>query len=212
LNLLNPQDLVLSDIHSSRLEKRPATETDVPHKFTFAGVWEVPVGRGKSFGSNLHPVLQGFVGGWQLNANLAIQSGWAIDYPNAKQALEGDARPTEEQRSQGYLFNTSLWTNPATGRLVPAQEQFTLRDFPTRFSNVRVPGYKNLDGSVSKNFPISESVRLQFRFEMVNALNRPWFSRLASGGTDVTSANFGRMDIVQRNLPRFIKLGLNLMW
>jgi hypothetical protein len=212
LNLLNPQDLVLSDVYATRLEKRPATETDVPHKFTFAGVWEIPVGRGKPFGSNLPAFADHILGGWQLNANLALQSGWAIDYPNARQVQDGDARPTEEQRKQGYLFNTSLWTDPATGRLTPAQAQFTLRDFPTRFSNVRVPGYKNLDGSVSKNFPIAESVRLQFRMEMVNAFNRPWFSRLASGGTDVTSPNFGRLDVVQRNLPRFIKLGLNLMW
>lgn len=212
LNLLNAQDLVLNDVQATPLEKRSATETDVPHKFTFAGVWELPVGRGKAFGSRLPGFAEAIVGGWQLNANLALQSGWAIDYPNAKQVQEGDARPTAEQRAQGYLFNTSLWVNPATGRLTPAQEQFTLRDFPTRFSNVRVPGYKNLDGSVSKNFPIAETVRLQFRFEMVNAFNRPWFSRLASGGTEVTSANFGRLDVVQRNLPRFIKLGLNLMW
>ncbi|HYO82726.1 MAG TPA: TonB-dependent receptor, partial [Bryobacteraceae bacterium] len=212
LTLLNPQDFVLSDVHATRLEKRSATETDVPHKFTFAGVWELPVGRGKAFGSALPGLAEAILGGWQLNANLALQSGWAIDYPNARQVQAGDARPTAEQRSQGYLFNTSLWTDPATGRLTQAQEQFTLRDFPTRFSNVRVPGYKNLDGSVSKNFAITEAARLQFRFEMVNAFNRPWFSRLASGGTDVTSANFGRLDVVQRNLPRFIKLGLNLMW
>ena len=212
LTLLNTQDLVLSDIDATPLEKRSATETDVPHKFNFTGVFDLPVGKGKPFGTNLPKAADLVLGGWQLNWNLALQSGWAIDYPNAKQAQSGDARPTEEQRNQGLLFNTSLWNDPATGRLVRAQEQFTLRDFPTRFSNVRVPGYQNLDASVSKHFPITEAVRLQFRFEMVNAFNRPWFSRLSSGGTDVTSPNFGRLDVVQRNLPRFIKLGLNLAW
>jgi len=212
VNLLNPQDLVLNNIDATRLEKRPAEETDIPHKFSFAGVFEIPVGRGKPFGSNLPKVLDGILGGWQLNWNLSLQSGWALDYPNAKQAKNGNARPTEEQRRQGYLFNVSLWDDPATGNRVPAQEQFTLRDFPTRFSNVRVPGYQNLDGSVSKYFPITEGMRLQFRFEMVNAFNHPWFSRLSSGGTDVSSPNFGKLDVVQRNLPRFIKLALNLSW
>ena len=150
------------------------------------------------------------IGGWQLNWNLTLQSGWAIDYPNAKQAVAGDANPTEEQKSQGLLFNTSLWKDPNTGNLVRAQEQFTLRDFPTRFSNVRVPGYQNLDASVSKYFPITESVRAQFRVEMVNAFNHPWFSRISS--VDVTSPNFGKLDVVQRNLPRFIKLALTFNW
>jgi hypothetical protein len=210
LTLLNPQDLVLNNIDATPLEKRSATETDVPHKFTFAGVFEVPVGKGKRFGSALPKVADYAFGGWQLNWNLALQSGWAIDYPNARQVQSGDANPTDEQRSQGYLINTSLWTNPATGRLVGSQEQFTLRDFPTRFSNVRVPGYKNLDASISKTFPVTETVRLQFRTEMVNAFNHPWFSRITS--VDVTSPNFGKLDVVQRNLPRFVKLVLNLSW
>ena len=87
-----------------------------------------------------------------------------------------------------------------------------MRDFPTRFGSVRVPGYQNWDASILKNFPIHESLRMQFRMEMVNAFNHPWFSRLAGGGNDVTSPNFGRLDVVQRNLPRFIKLALNLSW
>jgi hypothetical protein len=157
LTLLNPQDLVLNDVDATPLEKRSATETDVPHKFTFAGVYEVPVGRGKPFGSSLPRVAEAVLGGWQLNGNLVLQSGWAIDHPNAAPAQAGDARPTAEQRRQGFLINTSLWTDPATGRLVRAQEQFTLRDFPTRFGNVRVPGYQNLDASVSKFFPITEA-------------------------------------------------------
>lgn len=30
------------------------------------------------------------------------------------------------------------------------------------------------DSSISKYFPIHERMRLQFRFEAVNALNHPW--------------------------------------
>ena len=78
--------------------------------------------------------------------------------------------------------------------------------------DVRVAGYRHWDASLAKFFPIHEQIKLQFRFEMVNAMNRPWFSNLASGALDVTNANFGRLDPVQRNLPRFIKLALNLAW
>lgn len=212
LNLLNVQDLNLNDVYSTPLEKRSAQETDVPHKFNFSGVYEVPVGRGKRFGSDVNKVADALLGGWTLNWNLGLQSGWAIDYPNAMQAQQGDARATDAQKAQGYLFNVDLWNNPATGKRVAAQEQYTLRDFPTRFGNVRVPGYKNIDASLAKSFAIKEAMKLQVRGEMVNATNSPWFSRLASNGTNVTSANFGKLDVTQRNLPRFIKLVLILNW
>ena len=70
---------------------------------------------------------------------------------------------------------------------------------------MRVPGYTNLDASIAKSFPIRENIKAQFRFEMINATNTPWFSRVQS--LDVTNANFGRLNPVQRNLPRWLKLG-----
>jgi hypothetical protein len=87
---------------------------------------------------------------------------------------------------------------------------YTTRTFPFEFSNVRLPGYKNWDASLSKYFPIHERVRLQFRFEAVNALNHPWYGSIAS--VDVTNPQFGRLNPTQQNLPRFLKLGLNLQW
>jgi len=109
-------------------------------------------------------------------------------------------------------FDTSKWIDPATGKLVTAQPSYTFRTYLYYFSDVRSPAYKNWDVSVTKYFPIYERMKLQFRFEAVNAFNHPWFTGLASGGTDVTNAAFGRLNPVQNNLPRFLKLGLNLQW
>jgi len=44
----------------------------------------------------------------------------------------------------------------------------------------------------------------------VNALNRPWFTGIAS--VDVTNVSFGRLNPVHGNFPRFLKLGLNLQF
>ena len=212
VTLLNAQDFVLSNIDATPLEKRSADQIDIPQKFTVAYVWELPFGKGKPVGANWSKAADMVAGGWQINGNITYQSGWAIPYPNAAQVTPGSAKLSGSERTQARWFNTSLWTNPATGRPVPPQEPFTLRTFPTEFSDVRVPGYQNWDVSASKNFFIQEQMRLQFRFEMVNAFNHPWLTGLIGGGNDVSSPNFGRLNFVQGNLPRFIKLALHMYW
>ena len=153
-------------------------------------------------------VLNQLIGGWELNWNYSRYRGWALQYPNAAQVAPGSAELDDPTAAR--YFNTSLWIDPNTGKLVPAQPAFTLRTFPSLFSNVRLPGYHNLDASVSKLFPITERIRLQFRFEAVNAFNHPWYSNIQS--IDVTNSGFGRLNPTQQNLPRFLKLGLNLRW
>lgn len=208
VNLLNVQDLNLSNIEATKLEKRPGNQIDIPQKFNFGGVYELPVGRGRHFGGDMPRVLNQIIGGWEVNWNYSRYRGWALQYPNAAQVVPGSARL--DNPTVAKYFNTSLWIDPNTNKIVPAQPAFTLRNFPTLFSNVRLPGYNNLDASVSKFFPITERVRLQFRFEAVNAFNHPWYSNIQS--VDVTNPGFGRLSPAQQNLPRFLKLGLNLQW
>jgi hypothetical protein len=207
VNFLNAQDFNLADPASSPLAKLSADQIDIPRKFNLAGVWELPFGKGKRLANNINSVGNFLIGGWELNANVTYMKGWNIQYPNAGQVGSGSAQL--DSPTMGRWFNTDLWNN-AAGRRVSAQEPFTLRDFPLRFGDVRVPGYQNWDASISKYFPIHERVKAQFRFEAVNALNRPWFTGIAS--VDVTNASFGRLNPVQGNLPRFLKLGLNLQF
>ncbi|MCC6343175.1 MAG: TonB-dependent receptor [Bryobacterales bacterium] len=209
VSLLNPQDFNLTDPSSSRLEKRSAENIDIPQKFTIAGVFELPFGKGKTWGNSWAKPADLLLGGWQLNFDITYQSGWAIDYPNAAQVSPGSAK-LSSGRTLDRWFNTDLWNNPATGARVPRQEPYTLREFPSRFGDVRVPGYQNWDASISKRFAIHENINAQFRFEMVNAFNHPWYTGLIGGGNDVASPNFGRLNFVQGNLPRFLKLGMHI--
>ncbi|MBI4873926.1 MAG: TonB-dependent receptor [Acidobacteria bacterium] len=208
--VLNAQDFVLSNVEGTRLVKQSAWQIDAPQKFNLTGVWELPVGKGKRWAGGIPKALDLILGGWQLNADINYMSGWTANYPNANQVKPGTAKLPADQRSMLRWFNTSLWDDPATGRRVTAQEPNTLRTFPLRFSDMRVPDYQNWDASVSKYFPIYEQMRLQFRAEFINAFNHPWFSDLAT--TDVTNAAFGSLTLQQRNLPRFVKLALQLSW
>jgi hypothetical protein len=204
----NIQDFNVSDPASSRLIKQSADQIDIPRKFNLAAVWHLPFGKGRPFASNINRAADFLIGGWELNANVTYMKGWNIAYPNANQVANGSA--ALDNPTLAKYFNTDLWLNPATNRFVPAQEPFTLRNFPLRFSDVRLPGYQNWDASISKVFPIHERLKAQFRFEAVNALNTPWFTGIQS--VDVTNAQFGRLNPVQGNLPRFLKLGLNLQF
>ena len=138
------QDLNLTDPSQTRLVKQPADQIDIPRKFNFAGIYELPFGKGKPFLTAISKPLDYIVGGWELNANLTYMKGWAVNYPNANQVTAGSAVSSNPTVAQ--WFNTALW-NDANGKRVGAQEPFTLRNFPLRFSDVRLPGYQNWGNS-----------------------------------------------------------------
>jgi hypothetical protein len=206
--ILNAQDFGgLSNWQSTALVKESDQNVDVPRKFVIAGIYELPFGKGKSMAANVPGVVNQIIGGWQLNWDVTYQSGNVVDYPNALQNAPGSAQLSNPTNRQ--WFNTSLWKK-ADGTPVALPEPKTLRNFPFLFSDVRRPGYQNWDMSLSKMFPIHETMKLQFRFEMVNMMNHPFMQNLAS--TDVTNALFGQLNPVQANLPRFIKLAMHFNW
>ncbi len=60
LQLLNPQDIRTNDLLNPVLEKR-LTIFDVPQKLSFLGTYELPFGKGKKFGSAMHPIVNGLL-------------------------------------------------------------------------------------------------------------------------------------------------------
>ncbi len=203
----NAQSYNLADPASTQLIKQSSDQIDIPQKFNLTAVVDLPFGRGRHFANQAPKALDYLIGGWGLNVDVTYMSGWAVGYPNAAQVTAGSAKLDNPAIPQ--WFNTSLW-NDSTGTRVKAQEPYTLRTFPLRFSDVRLPGYQNWDASLTKKFQIYERMNLQFKFEAVNAMNHPWFTSIAS--VDVTNAQFGRINPSQNNLPRFLKLALVLNW
>jgi hypothetical protein len=65
----------------------------------------------------------------------------------------------------------------------------------------------NLDFSLFKNFPITESRLLQFRWEMYNATNTPPFNPPT---LDISSGNFGR--ITSAGLGREMQFGVRFQF
>jgi len=69
---------------------------------------------------------------------------------------------------------------------------------------MRGPADDDLDLAVSKNFPFKERYRLQFRWEMFNATNTPFFS---TPDSNVTDSTFGQITSLQGS-PRIMQFAL----
>ena len=77
-----------------------------------------------------------------------------------------------------------------------------MRTQPSRFPEVRGPGYAVLDLSLLKNVSLGGSRQLQFRVESYNVLNR---ANLQNPNTAVTSTALGTIT-AQNGLPRQLQL------
>ncbi|MCL4796150.1 MAG: TonB-dependent receptor [Bryobacteraceae bacterium] len=175
---------------------------DRPHRLTASGIWEIPVGRGRTFLGNLNSVGNFVLGGWQYNVVYMRQSGAPMGFGNAifNGDLDNIVLP-KGQRSVDGWFNRDAGFN----RNAAQQLGSNWRQFPLRFSGVRGPIQDRWDMSMLKNFRINERWRAQFRAESFNAMNHP---NLANPNTTVTAANFGI--ITGQDSPRSWQLALKI--
>jgi hypothetical protein len=184
---------------------------DIPHRFVTSVLYELPVGHGRRFGSKWHGVVDGVLGGWQINGIVTVQSGaplsisasntsgifGALTRPNwngADPVLDG-ARQARLQR----WFDTSVFSQPAP---------FTFGNLSAALGRLRADGVRNVDLSLFKHFAVVGRARLQARVEAFNAFNRAQFS---GPNTSVTSGSFGIVSS-QANTPRQLQFGVKMLW
>lgn len=161
---------------------------DRPHRVTASGIWEVPVGKGRRFGTSLPHPVEFFLGGWQIGCVLTRQSGAPLGFGNA--IFMGDIKKIPLPKSQR---DVDRWFNIDAGfNRNPAQQlSYNLRAFPLRFSGVRSDDQRSWDFSLVKDFRLArEDVKIRFRADVYNALNQTNFS---SPNTSPTSTAFGRI-------------------
>jgi hypothetical protein len=196
--------------YNRRLE-RAIDQDDVSQRLVASGIAELPIGRGRKFGSDMPKALDAFIGGWQFNTVTTVQTGLplmvrgsnnftGINYPD----LISNPTLPRDQRSANRWFDTNAFRNPAN---------FTIGNAPRTLPSTRGPGLLDVSFSVFKTFKIRERFRLESRVEMFNALNTVnlnnpdvGFAPNAAGVN--TNANFGR--IFSSLDARRMQLGLRL--
>jgi hypothetical protein len=186
------------------MPERVISSMDRPHRFTASGIWELPFGRGKRFGSSLAGLPGKLAGGWQVQGIYQWQSGSPLGFGNALiyTAPQSVVVPSD-QRTIDHWFNTAPFEKSTANQLGN-----NINTLSSRFSAVRGPGINMVDMSVIKSTNINERVRAQLKGEFINALNHTQFS---NPNTSPTSASFGTITGTGQ-LPRTIQLGLKILF
>jgi len=210
---------------------------DRPLHLSIAPIWDLPFGRGKKFGGGIPKIADALVGGWELTGQFTIQSGVPVVFNNSSFFTGKDFALSKDKQSLNQWFDTSqflafpskntpiasipAWTGvqslpgysyvPAPGdsaRNGVYQDFATyIRNYPTRWSDVRASRVNELNLGVYKNFRPTERTKLQFRFEAFNAFNHP---RFGAPDTNPASASFGVVQKSQQNNARAIQMGAKL--
>lgn len=190
---------------------RSLSANHIPHNLTFNYQWELPFGKGRAL-LNHGGVVNQIVGGWIVNGITSLQSGSPISIAsrNNTTASQGGAqRPDSTGISSVTPGSTkdriNGWFNPAAFVDAPP---YTFGNVGRFLPDNPGPPMHNWDISILKEFPIRETVRLQFRAEMFNAFNMVNFRN--PGGTTFGQPNFGV--ITATDPARIIQFGLKLYY
>ncbi len=210
---------------------------DRPFHLSIAPIWQIPIGRGKRLGNTMPKIADALVGGWELSGQFNIQSGVPVVFSTDSFFSGKDFALPSGQQSLSKWFDTSqflafpnkntdissypAWTgiqnlpgysykpSPTDTIKNGVYQDFAtyIRNYPTRWGDVRASRVNNLDLGIYKNFRFWERFRLQYRFETYNTFNHV---RFGAPNSDPTSSKFGVVDPTEQNNARQIQMALKL--
>ena len=240
---VNDSSPILGNQNDPRANRGPS-DFDRTHRFVLSYVWGMP----KPLFAGQSRLGRLAFWNWQSSAVLTTMSGLPIDIEDTGAGsfygLANGANPlarpsrlagmTCKNATQdvpaGYFFNPTVFARPLvqTGDVIPSSGgTATASAAGTDIGDVgrnclRGPRQVNLDFSLAKLFPVSETQTFEFRAEFFNLFNHPNFANpisnlnalLASAGRiDPTTGqvlnagNFGRIISTSSN-PRIIQFSL----
>jgi len=197
-NIRNPYDMHVD---------RSISGHDLPQSFVATTVYELPIGKGKSFAANVPKALDLVVGGWQVSGVARFASGLPlqITQPNTLSTYGyAVARPNIADLKALSVPSQvpDQWFNTAA---VTRSPDFTIGNAPRWLPNLRYGPTKHADLALSKNFRFFENLRTQFRAEAFNITNTPQFGR---ANTNVGDGAFGKVTGTTNVGSRNIQLAL----
>jgi hypothetical protein len=187
----------------NRNANRGPSDNNVPLRFVFGGIWDLPFGPGHAV------VKQGWasqlVGFWQLSTIYQVQSGLpftavlSFDNANAGNTSWPNrvCSGTPANRSLTQWFDASCF-------VAPAQYQFGNEGR----NALTGPGRNNIDMVLHRSFrlPFREGMALEFRAEAYNLFNHPQFAFPGATIGTSTAGVIGGTAVANRQLQMALRL------
>ncbi len=209
-------------------DQRSVSDFDLKHVINFNGVWDLPVGRGRKFGSGMNKVMNALIGGWQLSGIFRYDSG----YPYTGGFFDATGWQTNwnirSYNTQLRPIKTGTYYGEASaactsGCDIPnifADADAAYASFRTPHPGetgtrnaIRYPSSFNIDAGLAKSFdmPWKEGHKINFRWDVFNVSNTPIFGGQAAATIGYTGSaagtTFGRYTGL-RNSPRIMQFAL----
>jgi hypothetical protein len=180
---------------------------DVTHVLQVGWVYELPFGRGKMLAHS--GVASAILGNWQVNGVMAAYTGTPFNVSAPGTSLNA---PDNIQTANQVKTDVTRIGNAGPGQFYYDPTAFAPVTAIATFGNsgrniLRAPGVWNTDLDITREFPIRERLRIQFRGEFFNMPNTAHFG---APSNSVTSGTF--MQITSATGERQIRFGLRAHW
>jgi hypothetical protein len=200
---------------------RAVSDFDTTHAINANWVYELPVGRGKAFGTGMGRMANAVLGGWMVSGlwrwssgypfSISPGFGWATNFElESAEILDGPKPQTGKFILNGTTPN--VFSNPLTGASA-AINQFRA-SFPGESgqrNELRGPGTFNIDVGLSKSWNITEAQSVKFTWENFNLTNSPRFDvgtmQLDSNNAVTSNTSFGNFSSTLSN-PRVMEFAV----
>ena len=193
------------DAFDWQTKERANSNLDVRHRFVFNALYELPFGRGRTFGHDWNTATNALLGGWQFSPILTLASGFPFDVtcqycysPSTRPNLIG---PLHQINSPRNWFDTSSFGPVTTVNGVPIAPGTGPRNPFTG------PGTKDMDLNISKTFAVTERIKIGFSGDFFNLFNTPQFNQPDG---NFSHGSFGTVTSLRVDSQREIQAGLRV--
>lgn len=173
-------------------DNRGASDFDIRHIINFNSIWDLPMGRGRTFLTDSNKWVNGILGGWTLTSIVRYNSGLPVSSP-----VDVGGWPTNWNVRSWSTPIANIQSSPTRGGNGHPANLFS--DPKAAYQSFRSPapgetgarnilrgmGFFSLDAGLYKSFtmPWSEKHKLTIRWETFNVTNTQYLT----GNADVTN-------------------------
>jgi hypothetical protein len=191
------QTSLVQDPNNTRAEYG-ISDFNVASRFTLSSTWNIP------FWKDRHDLAGRMLGGWIMSNIITLQTGLPFTPAIATDPANTGTPMRPQRLGSGKLSNPTIneWFDYTA---FAAPSCFCYGD--TARNILSGPGLRDWDFSLSKEFPIRERLRIQFRAEFFNLTNTPAFGL---PNTDVQAGPGVSGAIFTAGAPREVQFALKL--